>query len=295
LNNEIIESIKDNKTKISKSVKPHVQFIESNKNNDDNTNINNTNTIEIAQLPLEDRNPEIPPSITIKSQNKNQRRNQIDITDIKQTQIIDEYNTKIQNDSGLDNPKQNKFFNPKIKEIYDKLKEKLTKTEKELWFPKLKIANDKKEKPLMQYGIRLLCKNFFCPLKLTDEEQRVVNTYNFCIKYFDEKLDIQNYLKTLDKVSRFKTIFLNNFQKLSLEHLKKKNLYLQEDRQEVQAEYELLTREAYEEKDIDELMTLILYFIDFLKKGNSSSKSFVDKKLINNLNPFLKSLIKEYK
>ena len=122
-----------------------------------------------------------------------------------------------------------------------------------------------------------------------------MNIYQFCLKFFEEKLDVQNYLKTLDKIGHFKSIFLNYFQKLSLDHLKKKNLYNKEDREEIEQEYNVLNRKEYNDQDVDELMTLLLYFIDFLKKPKDSKKSFIDKKIINNLNPYLKSLINEYK
>jgi len=42
-------------------------------------------------------------------------------------------------------------------------------------------------------------------------------------------------------------------------------------------------------------MTLLLYYIDFLKRDSDLPKSKIDEKIINKLDPMIKSLIQEYK
>ncbi len=107
-------------------------------------------------------------------------------------------------------------------------------------------------------------------------------------------MDIENYLKTLDQFDHLKSIFLNYYQKLSLEYLKKINLYNEFEREELAKEFNLLNRKQYKEKDLDEIMALILYYIDLLKDNNKTKESLIDKKIINRLNPLLKDLIKDY-
>jgi len=79
--------------------------------------------------------------------------------------------------------------------------------------------------------------------------------------------------------------------------MKKSNLYNKEDKEEKEAELKLLSRKDYSEEHIYEIVSLIVYYINFLNlnQDNKSKNELIDISILNKLNPFLKKLIQEYK
>ena len=135
---------------------------------------------------------------------------------------------------------------------------------------------------------------------MTFQENNRFDIYSLCCEYLEEKMDILNYLKLLKQFDHMKYLSLNYFQNRSLEYLKPINMYNLKERAEVDNELKLIrNKDEYTKEKVEELIKLIIYYINFEKKNdeskesNESKKSLINKKLMKSLIPLITSIIQE--
>jgi len=168
---------------------------------------------------------------------------------------------------------------------------------------KVKVAIDNlKLSRRQQIGVNLFSwsKYICCSSKMTFQENNRFDIYSLCCEYLEEKMDILNYLKLLKQFDHMKYLSLNYFQNRSLEYLKPINMYNLKERAEVDNELKLIrNKDEYTKEKVEELIKLIIYYINFEKKNdeskesNESKKSLIDKKLMKSLIPLITSIIQE--
>jgi len=148
--------------------------------------------------------------------------------------------------------------------------------------------------PLQKIGMCFILKTICCQRFMSEKEQRLNELYKLSLKVFSDQLDITNYIKTINQLQSFKSIILNKYQNLSLNYLKKANLFNPTDVNNLSKEYEILGNTELNEAKIESIISIITYFKNLIElKDNNNQIDMLDRQIINKLDPVLKELIKK--
>jgi hypothetical protein len=156
------------------------------------------------------------------------------------------------------------------------------KINKKLNFSQLRISKYKIEQPKknqLNFGLwfsitRTYCNKF--PIFTKSKKDKI---FLLARNYLNSRLDIINYLKTLEIIDKMKSIFFNHYQNLCFEFMKTPNL-------KYEAEYQGLYCDL-NKKNESNFNGLIDYFCQKYQKNELSD---VDKKLLDIVSPQIKKL-----
>jgi hypothetical protein len=106
------------------------------------------------------------------------------------------------------------------------------------------------------------------------------NHYNYVLDYLNNRLDVTFYLKLIEKFDRFKVLFLNYYQNISLDYVKKPNINNKNDLDLLDIDF----KKDYEK----EISGIILYFKQKLEKNEMNE---CDNHLLEMLDPIIQQKI----
>jgi hypothetical protein len=132
-------------------------------------------------------------------------------------------------------------------------------------------------------SIYYILKSKLCKRFMTRQQEELYKVCEFSKKYLDERLDIVNYLKTLEKFDRFRLLFLNYTQNACLDFIKKPNIHDEEEMEYLDHNF----GKSLKNKEED----IIQYYNHKIKSEDLSELTDIDTLLLFMINPAIKNKI----